>query len=155
MTVKRLLKSRSMLTAHTAYAQALKLQDNTVNAAGSARTLLKLPREAFDWQKYEGELARLVQAHAEAAPTEPSLLLADACVLRRRALMAPQRGEKLKLVEQAIDRFARLDAANRRNPAAAKRTGINPETASLSTRDRQLVRTPALERLITAAALNG
>lgn len=51
--------------------------------------------------------------------------------------------------------FARLDAANPHNPAAAKRTGIDPETASLSTRDRQLVRMPALDQLITAAALSG
>jgi hypothetical protein len=51
--------------------------------------------------------------------------------------------------------FARLDAENRHKPAVAKRTGADPETASLSTKDRQIVRIPALEQLITAAALSG
>jgi hypothetical protein len=50
--------------------------------------------------------------------------------------------------------FARLDAVNRHKPAARKQTGPDPETASLSTRDRRLVRMPALEHLITAAALS-
>ena len=51
--------------------------------------------------------------------------------------------------------FAKLDAENRHKPAVAMRTGTNPETASLSTKDRRLVRMPALEQLITAAALSG
>jgi len=51
--------------------------------------------------------------------------------------------------------FASLDAENHHKLAADKQTGTNPETASLSTRDRKLVRMPALERLITAAALSG
>ncbi len=50
--------------------------------------------------------------------------------------------------------FAKLDAENRHRPAAAKGAGANPETASLSVTDRQLVRMPALEKLITAAALS-
>ena len=50
--------------------------------------------------------------------------------------------------------FAKLDAANRHKPSPAKQTGADAETASLSTRDRRLVRTPALERCITAAALS-
>jgi hypothetical protein len=50
--------------------------------------------------------------------------------------------------------FARLDAANRLKPSTAKQTGADPETASLSTRDRRLVRIPALEQRITAAALS-
>lgn len=48
--------------------------------------------------------------------------------------------------------FAKLDAVNRHKPAAAKQTSVDLETASLSTRDRRLVRIPALERRITAAA---
>jgi hypothetical protein len=51
--------------------------------------------------------------------------------------------------------FARLDAENRHKPAAGKQTVVDPETASLSTRDRRLVRMPALEQLITAVALSG
>ena len=50
--------------------------------------------------------------------------------------------------------FARLDAVNRHKPSPAKQTGVDPETASLSTRDRLLVRIPALEQRITAAALS-
>ena len=50
--------------------------------------------------------------------------------------------------------FARLDEVNRHKPAAAKQTGADPETASLSTRDRRLVRIPALEQRITVAALS-
>jgi hypothetical protein len=50
--------------------------------------------------------------------------------------------------------FARLDAENRHNPTAANSTDNNLETASFSIRDRQLVRLPALEKFITAAALN-
>lgn len=50
--------------------------------------------------------------------------------------------------------FARLDVMNGDKPAAAKQTGVDPETASLSTRDRKLVRIPALEQVITAAALS-
>ena len=49
--------------------------------------------------------------------------------------------------------FARLDAENRHNPTPAA-TENYLETASLSIRDRQLVRLPALEKFITAAALN-
>jgi len=49
--------------------------------------------------------------------------------------------------------FAQLDAENRHKPAAGKQAGSNPETASLSTRDRQFVRMPALQQLITAMAL--
>jgi len=48
--------------------------------------------------------------------------------------------------------FAMLDAANRHAPSPAKRVAAEPETASLSARDRRLVRIPALERRITAAA---
>ncbi len=48
--------------------------------------------------------------------------------------------------------FARLDAANRHKPTAARQGSVDPETASLSTRDRRLVRIPALEKRITAAA---
>ena len=51
--------------------------------------------------------------------------------------------------------FAKLDAENRQKPAATKKTGTNPETASLSTRDRRLIRMPALEQFITEAALSG
>jgi hypothetical protein len=51
--------------------------------------------------------------------------------------------------------FAGLDADNGYKPVGAKRISANPETASLSTMDRQLVRTPALEKRITAAALGG
>jgi len=51
--------------------------------------------------------------------------------------------------------FAMLDAENRQKPAVTKQTVTNLETASLSTMDRQLVRAPALEKLITAAALSG
>lgn len=50
--------------------------------------------------------------------------------------------------------FARLDAVNRHKASSAKQTGADPETASLSTRDRRLVRIPALEQRITAAALS-
>jgi len=50
--------------------------------------------------------------------------------------------------------FARLDVVNRHRPSPAKQTGVNSETASLSTRDKRLVRIPALERRITAAALS-
>ena len=50
--------------------------------------------------------------------------------------------------------FARLDAVTRHNPAPAKQTSSDPETASLSTRDRRFVRIPALEQRITAAALS-
>jgi hypothetical protein len=50
--------------------------------------------------------------------------------------------------------FARLDAEIRHKSADAKPGGANPETASLSTMDRKLVRLPALEKLITAAALS-
>jgi len=50
--------------------------------------------------------------------------------------------------------FARLDAVNRDKPTVAKHTGTDPETASLSTRDRKLVRIPALQQVITAAALS-
>jgi hypothetical protein len=50
---------------------------------------------------------------------------------------------------------AKLDAVNRHKPAAVKQTGPTLETASLSARDRQLIRMPALEQLITAAALSG
>jgi hypothetical protein len=50
--------------------------------------------------------------------------------------------------------FAKLDALNRCKPAAAKKTSTEPETASLSTRDRRLVRIPTLEQRITAAALS-
>ena len=50
--------------------------------------------------------------------------------------------------------FARLDALNRHKPAAAKQTRPDPETASLSTRDRRLVRVPTLEQRITEAALS-
>jgi serine/threonine protein kinase/tetratricopeptide (TPR) repeat protein len=105
--------ARAMLTAHDAYAKAIKLQGDVSYTAGSARTVLKLPREVFDWQKYEGELADLVQLGGQAALTDPSLLFADACVLRRRAFKAPQRAEKAKLAEQALDRFKKLDAATR------------------------------------------
>jgi hypothetical protein len=48
--------------------------------------------------------------------------------------------------------FAQLDALNRHQPAAVQTPGVDPETASLSTRDRRLVRIPALEERITAAA---
>jgi hypothetical protein len=50
--------------------------------------------------------------------------------------------------------FAKLDAENCHNPAALKHNGSCPETASLSTRDRQLIRMPALEQIIAAAALS-
>lgn len=50
--------------------------------------------------------------------------------------------------------FAKLDAQNRQRPAATKKTQTNPETASLSTRDRRLIRIPALEQIITAAVLS-
>jgi hypothetical protein len=50
--------------------------------------------------------------------------------------------------------FARLDAENRRSPAAPKKIDIGLETASLSRRDRQIIRMPALEQIIEAAALS-
>jgi hypothetical protein len=50
--------------------------------------------------------------------------------------------------------FARLDAANRLKPSQVKQTGADIETASLSTRDKRLVRIPALEERITAAAMS-
>ena len=50
--------------------------------------------------------------------------------------------------------FARLDAVARDTPAPAKPSIADPETASLSTRDRRFVRIPALEQRITAAALS-
>jgi hypothetical protein len=50
--------------------------------------------------------------------------------------------------------FAELDRENRQRPPAVKQPDANAETASLSTTDRQLVRLPAFERLITAAALS-
>ncbi len=50
--------------------------------------------------------------------------------------------------------FAKLDALNRHKPAAAKKTSVDLETASLSTRDRRLVRISTLEQRITAAALS-
>ena len=39
-----------------------------------------------------------------------------------------------------------------RNPPVTKKTGTSPETASLSMRDRHLIRMPALERIIEAIA---
>jgi hypothetical protein len=51
--------------------------------------------------------------------------------------------------------FAGLDADNGYKSVGAKRISANLETASLSTMDRQLVRTPALEKRITAAAFGG
>jgi len=50
--------------------------------------------------------------------------------------------------------FAKLDAVRPRAAPAAQRTGVDPETASLSTRDRRLVRLATLEQRITAAALS-
>lgn len=50
--------------------------------------------------------------------------------------------------------FAGLDAENRHKPTADQPGSGNMETASLSSMDRQLVRMPALEKLITAAALS-
>jgi hypothetical protein len=50
--------------------------------------------------------------------------------------------------------FAKLDAASPRTVSAPERTVVDPETASLSTRDRRLVRLPTLEQRITAAALS-
>jgi serine/threonine protein kinase len=105
--------ARAMLTAHTAYAQANKLHDDVIYAAGAARTLLKLPREVFDWQKYEAELNELVRGRDDAARANPSLLYAEACVLRRRAALAAARPQKLQLLADSLDRFARLNSATR------------------------------------------
>jgi len=51
--------------------------------------------------------------------------------------------------------FARIDVVNRRKPAPVKLISVDPETASLSTRDRRLVRSPELEQCIVAAAMSG
>jgi len=50
--------------------------------------------------------------------------------------------------------FAKLDAVRPHAARPAMHTGVDPETASLSTRDRRLVRLPTLEQRITAAALS-
>lgn len=50
--------------------------------------------------------------------------------------------------------FAKIDEENRCKPSSAEQSGTIPETASLSTKDRQIVRMPAFEKIITAAALS-
>jgi hypothetical protein len=101
--------ARALLTAHGAFARAEDLQASVTAAAGCARTLLKLPRAAFDWKKHEAKLTELVERHRQDAAEDPSLLFADAAVLRRRAMLASGRLEGLRLAEQSLDRLSKVD----------------------------------------------